>query len=172
MLTLLAKFFKALNSESSPRQIALAVALGMIVGLTPTLSLHNVLLLLIAFLLRINLSAFFVSIAVFSILSLLLATPMALLGDSLLLSQHLQAFWQSLYQVDVLKLAHFHNTLTLGSLVSAIIAFIPVYFLATLLVQRYRHHMMQFIERFKVVQMLKGSRFYKVYQSLSGEGSL
>ncbi len=45
MLTLLAKLFQALNSESSSRQIALAVALGFFFGLAPLASLHNVVIL-------------------------------------------------------------------------------------------------------------------------------
>ena len=66
MLDMLAKLLKALNAEGSPTQISLGFAAGLIVGLTPLWSLHNVLLVFLVFLLRINLSAFFLSFAVFS----------------------------------------------------------------------------------------------------------
>ena len=49
MLTLLAKLFQALNSDSSIRQIALAIALGFIVGLSPILSLHNIIIIFFRF---------------------------------------------------------------------------------------------------------------------------
>ncbi len=172
MLTLLAKLFKALNSESSSRQIALAIALGMIIGLTPTLSLHNVLILLIAFIARINLSAFFVAIGGFSLLALGLAPVFASVGESLLTNAELNGLWQGLYQSNLMKLAYFHNTLTLGSLVCSLILFIPMIFISKQLVDRYRHHLKTFIEKFKVVQWLKGSKFYNAYQSLTGTGSL
>ena len=171
MLTLLARLFKALNSESSPRQIALAIALGMIIGLTPTISLHNLVVLFIAFIVRVNLSAFFVAIAGFSLLSLGLSPLFASVGESLLASASLADLWQSFYQSNVLKLAHFHNTLTLGSLVSALILFIPLVLISQYLIVRYRHHVKAFIEKFKIIQALKGSRFYRIYLSITNTGA-
>ena len=170
MLTLLAKLFKALNSESSPRQIALAIALGMIIGLSPTLSLHNLIVLFIAFIVRVNLSAFFVAFAGFSLLALGLSPIFASIGDSLLTNPSLADLWQSFYQSDVLKLAHFHNTLTLGSLLSALILFIPMVFICQYLIVRYRHNVKTFVEKFKIINALKGSRFYRIYQSLTNSG--
>lgn len=170
MLTLLAKLFKALNSESSPRQIALAIALGMIIGLSPTLSFHNLIVLFIAFIVRVNLSAFFVALAGFSLLALGLSPVFASVGDSLLTNPGLADLWQSFYQSNILKLAHFHNTLTLGSLFSALILFIPMVFISQYLIKRYRHHVKTFIEKFKIIQALKGSRFYRVYLSLTNTG--
>jgi len=41
MITIIAKILKALNSETDPAQIGLAVSFSLIAGLTPTLSLHN-----------------------------------------------------------------------------------------------------------------------------------
>ncbi|MEW6998451.1 TIGR03546 family protein [Colwelliaceae bacterium BS250] len=172
MLTLLAKLFKALNSESSARQIALAIAMGMIVGLTPTLSLHNVLVLLLAFVVRVNLSAFFVAVAGFSLLGLATSTLFSGVGESLLTSPSLAGVWQGFYQLSLLKLAHFHNTLTLGSLVCSLLLFIPMFFFAQMLVTRYRHHVKAFIDRFKIVQALKGSKLYQAYQNLTGTGSI
>ncbi len=170
MLTLLAKLLAALNSESSPRQIALALALGMLVGLTPTLSLHNLLILLLAFVIRVNLSAFFLAVAAFSGFGLLTAVPFASLGETLLNNPELQALWTNLYQVTLFKLSHLHHTLTLGSLVAALILFVPMVALSQWLIVRYRHHMKTFIEKFKIVQTLKGSRFFQLYQSVSGKG--
>ncbi|OUS23536.1 hypothetical protein A9Q98_14850 [Thalassotalea sp. 42_200_T64] len=172
MLTLLAKLLKALNSESSPRQIALAIALAMIIGLTPTLSLHNLLVLLIAFVLRVNLSAFFAAVAAFSLLGLGLSAIFASVGESLLTHANLSEFWQGLYQFELLKLAHFHHTLTLGAFFCALISFIPMLFLSQYLVIRYRHHLKTFTERFKIVQALKASKFYRLYLNLSNKGAV
>ena len=41
MLTLLARILKALNSETSARSLAIAVVLGMFLGLTPLWRVHN-----------------------------------------------------------------------------------------------------------------------------------
>lgn len=166
----MAKLFKALNSESSPRQIALAIALGMIIGLSPTLSLHNLFVLFIAFIVRVNLSAFFVSFAVFSLLALGLSPVFSSVGEGLLTNPDLTGIWQGFYQSNLLKLAHFHNTLTLGAFICSLALFIPMVYFSQYLIVRYRHHVKAFIEKFKIIQALKGSRFYRVYQSITNAG--
>lgn len=168
MLTLLAKLLAALNSESSPRQIALALALAMIVGFTPFLSLHNLLILLLAFVIKVNLSAFFVGLTLFSALGMLAGGFFAGIGEQILHAQGLESLWTALYQFTWFKLAHFHHTLTLGGLAVAVALFAPVMLLGQWLILRYRVHFKTFIEKFKIVQTLKGSRFYQAYQSFAG----
>lgn len=167
MLTILAKLLAALNSESSPRQISLAIALGMIVGLTPTFSMHNILILLVAFVLKVNLSAFFLAWGVFAGFAIFTSAPFAGLGELLLSKGGLQDLWTGLYQITFFKLTHFHHTLTLGSLVVALVLFFPLLFIGTWLIERYRHHMKAFVEKFKIVQTLKSSKFYQMYSSMS-----
>ncbi|MCA9481390.1 MAG: DUF2062 domain-containing protein, partial [Nitrospira sp.] len=63
MIKLLAKLLRVLNSETEPGQISLGFGLAMIAGLTPLLSLHNLLVLLLVCVLRVNLSAFLLGLA-------------------------------------------------------------------------------------------------------------
>lgn len=167
MIGQIAKLLAAMNSESSPRQLAVAVSFGMVVGLTPTLSLHNALILLLVYILRVNVSAFFIAFGVFGGFGLLTAGPFSALGESLLNDPELANMWTGLYQITLFKLAHFHHTLTLGSLLASIALFIPVYFIAKWLIESYRHAFQAFVEKFKVVQALKSSRFYQMYSSYS-----
>lgn len=171
MLTQVIKVFIALNSENSPRQIAYALALGMVIGLTPLFSLHNLLILLLAFLIRVHLSSFFVGWTVFSLIGLLLAPVFASLGEALLTSVALQPTWHALYQITLFKLAHLHHTLTLGALVVTLVLFVPFVLLAQYLVVKYRDHVMAFVMKMKIVQMLKGSRFYQFYLKVQGGGA-
>ncbi|WP_016957125.1 TIGR03546 family protein [Catenovulum agarivorans] len=171
MLTQIIKVFIALNSENSPRQIAYAMALGMVIGLTPLFSLHNLLILLLAFLIRVHLGSFFVSWSVFALLGLLFAPVFASLGDVLLTSAVLEPIWHALYQSTLFKLAHLHHTLTLGALVVTLVLFVPFVLLAQYLVVKYRDHVMAFVMKMKIVQMLKGSRFYQFYLKVQGGGA-
>ncbi len=66
MLKLIAKLLKVLNSDTDPSQISLAVCFSMIVGLTPFFSLHNLMILLLALFIRVNLSSFLLGLALFS----------------------------------------------------------------------------------------------------------
>jgi len=168
MLDMLAKLLKALNAEGNPTQISLGFAAGMIVGLTPVWSLHNLLLVFLVFLLRINLSAFFLSFAVFSGIAYLVDPIMDKIGEALLTSPALNDLWTSLYHQDIWRLAHFNNTLTLGSLISAVAIAIPLVFVSNFLVINYRSHVLSWVRKSRVMQLLKASRFYRVYDSLSG----
>ena len=167
MIGQIAKLLAAMNSESSPRQLAVAVAFGMIVGLTPTLSLHNAVILLLVYILRVNVSAFFIAAAGFGGLGLLTAGTFSAFGALLLNDPELAQMWTVLYQITLFKLAHLHHTLTLGSLLIAKALFIPTYFIAKWMIESYRHVFQTFIEKFKVIQALKSSRFYQIYSSYS-----
>ena len=66
MLRLIARFLRVLNSETNPGQISLGFCFAMVAGLTPLMSLHNLVVLLLILILRVNLSAFLLGLGVFS----------------------------------------------------------------------------------------------------------
>lgn len=167
MIAMLAKLLKALNSDSAPGQVALAFALAVITGLTPLFSLHNILILLIACILRINFGAFILGTLFFSGLAYLIDPTAVSIGESILTNTSYQAFWTDLYQSDFWRATRFNNTLVLGSLVVALIAFIPVLLLSRWLILAYRHKLMVWVDKLKITKLLKASKFYKVYQALA-----
>ena len=157
MLTLLAKLFTALNSESSIRQIALAIALGFIVGLSPLLTLHNFMILFFVMLIRVHLGSFILSAGFFSGLSYLLSPLIVALGEWLLTSSSFSGLFTVLYQSTLFKLAHWHNTFTLGAFVLGGILAIPLYFVSKIIIEKYRKHIMAFFEKFRIVKALKAN---------------
>lgn len=167
MLGMLAKLLKALNSESAPGQIALAFALALIIGLTPLTSLHNLLVLFLAFVIRINLSAFFLGIAFFSGLAYLIDPLSVSIGESLLTNPDLQESLTALYQSDFWRATKFNHTLTLGGLLVSLALFIPVLVLSRLLIIGYREKFMAWVEKLKVTKLLKASKFYKLYTAMA-----
>jgi len=171
MLTLLAKLFHALNSDSSIRQIALAIALGFIVGLSPLLTLHNIVILFFVLLIRIHLGSFILAVGVFSGISYLLSPLIVQVGESILTSPALAETFTMLYQVDLFKLAHWHHTYILGAWVLGVVLCIPIYFISKVLIEKYRTHVMAFFEKFRIVQALKASKFYRLYTSFAGESA-
>ena len=167
MIAMLAKLLKALNSDSAPGQIALAFALALITGLTPLFSLHNVLILLIACIVSINFGAFILGTLFFSGLAYLVDPAAVSIGESLLTNVSYQGFWTDLYQSDFWRATRFNNTLVLGSLVIAVIAFIPVLLLSRWLISAYRHKVMAWVDKLKITKVLKASKFYKIYQAIA-----
>lgn len=167
MIAMLAKLLKALNSDSAPGQIALAFSLGLITGLTPLFSLHNVFVIFIACIVRVNFSAFLLATAFFSGIAYLLDPAAIALGEFLLTHEHYQGFWTDLYQSELFRLLAFNNTLILGSLVITMIAFVPVLLMSRWLISTYRVKFMVWVEKLKITKILKASKFYKVYQALA-----
>jgi uncharacterized protein (TIGR03546 family) len=163
---LLAKLFKALNSDSSPWQLALGFALGMVMGLTPLLGLHSLLLLFIVLFFRVNVTGFLVSWAVFSVLSIPLSMMLSNLGEALLLNEGLQSVWSVLYSSYIGQLSQFYHTLTLGSLLTSIVLFPFILIASKKLIEQYRQRFMQWVNQWRVVQFIKGSNFYQLYQAI------
>lgn len=168
MLNMIAKLIKVLNAEGSPTQISLGFAAGLIVGLTPLWSLHNLLLAFLVFLFRINLSAFFLSLAFFSGIAYIADPAMDRLGAALLTSTTLHDMWTGMYNQTLWRIAHFNNTLTLGSLVAAVIIAVPMVLVGNYLINNYRLHILAWVRKTRIAQFLKASRLYRAYHALAG----
>lgn len=167
MLTQVAKLLKALNSEAGPWQIAFAVGLALIIGLTPLWSLHNVLVLLLVFVLRTHLATFFVFWVIFSGFAYMLDGWFDQLGYQWLTAPGLQELWTALYQNDWWQVSRFNHSITLASLTVSLSLFVPVVLISRIGVLRYRDKLMPVMSRLKVVQVIKTSRLYELYQQLS-----
>jgi len=167
MIRLLAKLLKALNSETEPGQISLGICLAMIVGFTPLFSLHNLLVVLLALVLRVNLSMFIVGWGVFSGIAYLLDPMFHALGLAVLQSSALESLWIVFYNMTLFRLAHFNNTIVMGSLLVSLVLFVPVYITANRLIRAYRDSVLAWVRRLRIVELLKTSRLFQTYQALS-----
>ncbi|MHA7880799.1 MAG: TIGR03546 family protein [Saccharospirillum sp.] len=167
MLTQIAKVLKALNSEAGPWQIAFAVGFALIIGLTPLWSLHNLIVLLLVFVLRTHLSTFLVFWAIFSGFAYMLDGWFDQLGYLWLTAPALQDVWTRLYQIDWWQVSRFNHTITLASFVVSLGLFLPLVVVSRIGVLRYRDKLMPVMSRLKVVQVIKTSRLYELYQTLN-----
>mgnify|MGYP001071916194 CR=1 FL=1 len=165
MLRQLAKLLKALNAETDPWQISLAFVLAMVMGFTPLFSLHNILILLLTLVLRVNLSAFILALGFFTGIAYLLDPLFIRVGEALLLNPDFRGFWSELYSSDLWRLTHFNHTITLGSVVIVTALALPLFFLFRWLIVKYRSHLLTWVRKSHLVQVLKGSTLYKIYQA-------
>jgi uncharacterized protein (TIGR03546 family) len=170
MLRALARLLKVLNSESDPSQVSLAFCFAMVAGLTPLMSLHNLLILLLVLILKVNLSAFILGFLLFSGVACLLDPLFHLLGLSVLTAASLEGLWTTLYNLPLFRLENFNNSIMMGSLLFSISLFIPLYLITKWLIVNYREHLLAWVKKFKLIQMLEASKLYKIYTSLSGGG--
>jgi uncharacterized protein (TIGR03546 family) len=170
MLRIIARFLKILNSQAAPGQIGLGVCFGMVVGLTPLMSLHNLGVLLLVFVLRVNLSTFLLALALFSGCAYLLDPLFHSVGLFLLTAPSLEGVWTALYDVPLMRLTGFNHSIRMGSLFLSALLFAPAYLLVCALVRRYRELVLLRIRQWKVVQMLTASRLAGAYRALTGSG--
>ncbi|MFT4993736.1 MAG: hypothetical protein ACI965_000757 [Paraglaciecola sp.] len=163
---LLAKLFKALNSDASPWQLAFGIMFGMLMGLTPLLGLHSLLILFTVLFLRVNLSTFILSWLFFSGLSIPLSSIMVDMGEASLNNKDLNGIWTYLYSTYIGQLSQFYHTLTLGSLMLGVLLAPPVLVLSKILIVQYRARLMAWVNKLKIVEFIKGSNLYRLYQAL------
>jgi uncharacterized protein (TIGR03546 family) len=164
------KLIKALNSETDPLQISLGLCFGLVAGLTPLLSLHNLVVLLLVLLLRVNISSFITATLFFSGVAWAIDPLMSRIGLALLGADALEGLFTSFYNITVMRLSRFNNSIVMGSLALSLALFVPALFVFMFLIRQYRERIMTFVNRLKVVQALKASKFYRMYDALSDLG--
>lgn len=165
LIKLIQSLVKALNSEGTPGQVAAGVALGAAFGLTPLLSLHNLVLVAVLFLFNVSLPGALLGWLVFVPVGFVLDPLFDRVGQWLLLgTSALHGFWTAVYNMPVLSLANLTNTIVLGSLLVWAMLALPVFFLARWGIGRYRATVYQRLRASKVFRAVTASKLYNVYR--------
>jgi uncharacterized protein (TIGR03546 family) len=166
-INILKSIVNVLHTDVSPRQVAGGVALGSIIGLTPVNALHNYLILFLILILQVNIGAALLSVGIFKLIAFIIDPLAQLLGYALLVQvKPLTPLWTKLYNMPIVPYTHFNNTVVLGSLIIALILFIPVFVGTGRLILYYRARWRQKVENMKVVKLLKMTSFYNLYDRL------
>ncbi|XWN36949.1 MAG: TIGR03546 family protein [Balneola sp.] len=166
LLKYIAKLLKALSSEASPNQLAGGFVLGMIIGLTPVTSIHNLLILVLVIVLKVNIGMVILAFLVFSGVAYLADPLFHDFGIWMLEYESMQNTWTNMYNNELWAITKFYNTVVLGSLISALILCIPMFPLAKIGVKKYRMHIHEKVMNTKFAKALKGTKFYSIYQTV------
>lgn len=165
ILKLLQSIVKALHSEGTPGQVAAGMALGSILGLTPLLSLHNLLVAALILMLNVSVPGAALGWALAIPLGFALDPMFDALGRQLLLgTPALVPLWTALANLPVVPLSNFNNTVLLGSLVSALVLFAPIYFLSRWGVRRYRETIGERVRNSAFYRAVSASKLYGIYR--------
>jgi uncharacterized protein (TIGR03546 family) len=165
LLKLLQQLVKTLNSEGTPGQIAAGMALGAVLGLTPLVNLHNLVMLGAIMVFNVSFPG--------AMLGWVLAVPVGfaldpmfdLVGRRLLLdTPALTPLWTGLANTPVVPLTNFNNTIVLGSFVTWVVLALPIYFLSRWGVGRYRATLYPRLKQSRVYQAVTASKLYNVYR--------
>lgn len=165
MLKQLIKFLRILNGDVSPGQIAAGLSFGMFLAFTPLFSLHNVFVLLLVCILRVNITAVLIGLALFSLIAWFIDPWFIATGEYILTKAEWIPLWTQLYQQDIWRLAHFNNTLTMGSVVVSAALWLPLFLISRFLIIRYRTQVMAWVIQLRIVRWLKTSKFFQMVSS-------
>ena len=165
LIKLLRSLAKTLHSDGSPSQLALGIALGAALGLTPIANAHNLIVLLLLAVLNVSFAAGMLAWAAFVPVGFMLDPLFDRVGHLLLLdTPALRPLWTTWDNVPGLALTNFNNTIVLGSVVVWLLLFVPLYFAARFGVMRYRATIGERIAKSKYFKLLQASQIYNVYR--------
>ncbi|MCR9204128.1 MAG: TIGR03546 family protein [Halobacteriovoraceae bacterium] len=174
-MTLLLKqvfnLLKLLNSDTGTISISSGIALGFVLGMSPFLSLQGLLILMICLFFRVQLGAVFVSAFFFSFIAYLLDPMFHSMGENLLTSPGLVGLWTTLFNMPLIPLTRFNNSIVMGAGALGFALTPIVFLLSNFLIKKYRTLVVEKIKDTKLWKAIKATslfKWYHKYDSLYG----
>lgn len=154
---------KLLNSDTGENQIAMGIAMGLILGFSPVFSLQTVLVFICLFFFRIQMGAAFVSAFFFALIAYIFDPLCNSLGQVVLELEFLKGFYTTLYNMPIVPFTKFYNSIVMGSFVVALILFPFVFLGSKILIKKYRKTVVEKIKDTKFFKALKATALFKWY---------
>lgn len=152
-----------LNSDKATKQIAAGIACGLILGFAPVFSLQTVLVILVLFFFRIQIGAATLSAFFFAFIAWILDPISNRIGMAVLETDALRPLFTQLYNMPIVPLTRFYNSIVMGSAVVSLVLAIPVFFISIVLIEKYREQVVARFQRTKLWKAIKATSFYKWY---------
>ena len=163
LLKQLFNFFKLLNSDTGTNQLAWGLALGLIMGFAPFLSIQTFAVLFVIFFFRVQIGAAFISAFFFKFIAFLFDQPAHHFGKMILESDSLKPLFVSMYNMPLVPMTRFNNSIVMGSMIVSLVLLPFVFFGFRMGIIKYRATV---VARFKNTKIWKGfvaTRFYNWY---------
>ena len=164
LIKLIQSLVGALHSEGTPGQLAAGIALGSIMGLTPLVNVHNVIVFAAIVLLNVSFAGGMLGWALFVPIGFLLDPLFDWIGHTLLFTPSFTPLWTSLYNMPIVPLTNFNNTVVLGSLVFALLFLVPLFLATRWAVARYRVTVGERVRQSKFYRTVMASKAYNIYR--------
>ena len=148
----IAKLLKGLSDNSHPGEIAHAVSCGFILGFMPKDNMLWYIIFILFLFLRINKGALLLIMFAGSALTFFLDSIFHSVGYYVLTIEEIAPYMTTFLNIPAMAYTKINNTIVAGSLVCAILAYIPFYVLARLFVLLWRTTIGPFLKENKVVK--------------------
>ncbi len=168
-MTLLLKqifaFLRLLNSDTGTNQLAAGLTMGLFLGFSPFLSLQTLLFIFVLFFFRIQIGAAFLASFFFKFIAFLFDPLSDFLGRIVLEAAPLRDLWVTLYNMPIIPMTRFNNSIVMGSFLTALVLCVPTYFGFKALIFKYRATVVARIKETKVWKAITATKFYNWYTS-------
>jgi len=164
LLKLLQSIIRTLHSEGTPGQVALGMALGSVLGLTPLMNVHNLLIFSLIVILNVSFGGAMLGWALFVPFGFILDPVFHRIGLALLEAPGLRGMWTAWYNTPLVPYTNFNNTVVLGSVVGWLVLTVPIFFAARYGVAKYRATIGQRVRQSRLYQAVTASRAYNWYR--------
>ncbi|UCF99110.1 MAG: TIGR03546 family protein [Spirochaetaceae bacterium] len=150
----IATLIVAINANNRAGEVAAGVAFALLLALIPTGNLLWFVLFVVTFLLKINLAGELLFLALFKLLTPLADVLLHRLGALVLTLPLLSDVFTAAYNLPLLPLSRFNNTVVMGGLIAGLVLWIPVFLLFRWLVMLYRRTLRERIAGSRLVKAL------------------
>lgn len=156
-------FFKLLNSDTGTNQLASGLALGIVLGFSPILSLQALVVFVILFFFRVQFGAAFLSAFFFKFVAFVIDPVCDQLGQAILEAEGLRPTFVLLYNAPLVPLTRFNNSIVMGSGVIGFVLAIPAFFIFKKMIIKYRETVVEQFKQTKAWKAFTATSFYKWY---------
>lgn len=141
MIQHIASFFRAINANSHPGDIAHAAALGLFLAILPKNNLTFTFLFFLSIFIRINKGAFFISFILFGFITPFMDVLINNIGFWAVQLPFLRPIFIMLENIPFAALFKLSNTMVLGGIIWGLALYTPVYILTRIITAKYRKYM-------------------------------
>jgi uncharacterized protein (TIGR03546 family) len=163
-LRLLKDVLLALHGGGQPRHLAAGFALGAALGLVPKGNLFAAVFFLLFFLFNADKGMAFLSAGLFTGVGYALDRFAHGLGLALLKAGALHGLWTALYDLPIVPLTRFNNSVVLGSVVIGAALYAPLYFGFLGGLQLYDRRLRARVEALPLIKAFKGWNVFDKYK--------
>ena len=163
ILKQLFSFIKLLNSDTGTISLAMGMTCGFILGMTPSLSLHSLIIFLILFFFRIQIGAALVTAFFFKFVAFILDPAFHAVGSKMLELPSLQGFYTNLYNMPLIPFTRFNNSIVMGSAVITFILSPFVFIMSRIFIVKYRATVVARFKETKLWKAIEATKFYQWY---------
>jgi uncharacterized protein (TIGR03546 family) len=150
---------QAFVMESTPRQMSLGLAFGVLVGLVPKGNLLAIVLGTLLASTRVNLAIATLAIVLCSFAALACDSLFDQIGGYILAKPSLQNMWTELANMPFMPWTDFNNTIVMGSFATGLVLLWPVHRLSRPFFEKYAEKIAERARRWRWAKLILGAEW-------------